>query len=170
MDRITALSERFASMLFADGYAHDQLDELLSEVDLGVVPVLWEDNLPQVAIEMHARHIPLLTSDLGGAQELGNCPDMVFRAGDTQDFAARIGAILDGAVSVDDYWRGAMAPYSMQDHLLELQAVYDSPARPIETLAPAKPRIEATESAEALADTAESHSALDLIGEDADPA
>ena len=46
----------------------------------GVVPVLWHDNLPQVAIEMHARHIPLLTSDMGGAQELGNCPEMVFAA------------------------------------------------------------------------------------------
>ena len=31
MDRLTALSDRFASLLFADGYAHDQLDELLSE-------------------------------------------------------------------------------------------------------------------------------------------
>lgn len=134
MDRITALSERFASLLFADGYAHDQLDELLAEVDLGVVPVLWEDNLPQVAIEMHARHIPLLTSDLGGAQELGACPEMVFKAGDAKDFAARMRAILNEKIDLEAYWKGAMAPYSMADHLGELMAVYQTPARPIRAL------------------------------------
>lgn len=134
MDRITNLSTRVASMLFADGYKHDELDELLSEVDLGIIPVLWEDNLPQVAIEMHARHIPLLTSDLGGAQELGNCPDLVFRAGDIGDFADRLKTVLDGEISTRKYWQGAMTPYSMADHIDELLTVYETPAREIETL------------------------------------
>ena len=134
MDRITALSDRFASVLFADGYAHDQLDDLLSGVDLGVIPVLWEDNLPQVAIEMHARHIPLLTSDLGGAQELGNTPEFVFKAGDSDDFTAKITAMLDGEIWLQDYWENAMAPYSMEDHLADLSAVYALPARSIETM------------------------------------
>ena len=134
MDRITNLSTRVASMLFADGYKHDELDELLSEVDLGVIPVLWEDNLPQVAIEMHARHIPLLTSDLGGAQELGNCRDLVFRAGDARDFADRLKLVLDGGISTRKYWEGAMTPYSMEDHIAELLEVYRAPARAIETL------------------------------------
>ena len=134
MDRITKLSERYLSVFFADGYAHDELDDLLGDVDLGVVPVLWEDNLPQVAIEMHARHIPLLTSDLGGAQELGNCNDLVFTAGDTKDFAAKLKTVLDGKISVKDYWTSAMAPYSMQDHLSELMRVYEAPARAIQRL------------------------------------
>ncbi len=131
MDRISRLSERFASVLFADGYSHDQLDDILAEVDLGVIPVLWEDNLPQVAIEMHARHIPLLTSDLGGAQELGNCPEMVFRAGDSKDFARRLRAVLDGRITSEEYWKNARAPHSMDEHLRELTAVYARPARPI---------------------------------------
>ncbi len=134
MDRITALSDRFASVLFADGYAHDQLDDLLSGVDLGVIPVLWEDNLPQVAIEMHARHIPLLTSDLGGAQELGNTPEFVFKAGDSDDFTAKVTAMLEGEVWLPDYWENATAPCSMEDHLRDLNAVYALPVRPIETM------------------------------------
>lgn len=131
MERITALTTRLASVEFADGYAHDQLDELLDDADLGVIPVLWEDNLPQVAIEMHARHIPLLTSDLGGAQELGRCADMVFKSGDTADFSKRLRAILDGKISLADYWAGAMAPQSMAEHLDELHKLYAVPARAI---------------------------------------
>lgn len=142
MDRITRLSDRFASVLFADGYAHDELDELLEHVDLGIIPVLWEDNLPQVAIEMHARHIPLLTSDLGGAQELGNTSDFVFKAGDSKDFIKKIKAMLNGEVWLEDYWKNAMAPYSMDDHIQELKNVYAQPARGIALMPSAPPEAE----------------------------
>ncbi|MFT4959088.1 MAG: glycosyltransferase involved in cell wall biosynthesis [Paracoccaceae bacterium] len=144
MDRILQLSETLASVQFADGYSHDQLDDLLDDVDLGLVPVLWEDNLPQVAIEMHARHIPLLTSNLGGAQELGNCPDLVYTAGDTKDFALKIANVLDGKVDMKSYWKSAMAPHSMADHLSELHQVYDAPVRAIELAALAVPKNKGT--------------------------
>ncbi|MCA0922771.1 glycosyltransferase [Pseudooceanicola nanhaiensis] len=129
-ERIARLSDQFRSVLHADGYSHDNLDELLSEVDLGVIPVLWEDNLPQVAIEMHARHIPLLTSDLGGAQELGNCSDFVFTAGDRRDFQRKINHILDGVTDPADYWRSAMAPKSMAEHVAELREIYTDGVTP----------------------------------------
>ncbi|MBT8408709.1 MAG: glycosyltransferase [Alphaproteobacteria bacterium] len=129
--RIERLSAHFASVRFADGYAHDQLDALLKDVDLGLIPVLWEDNLPQVAIEMHARHIPLLTSDMGGAKELGNAPDLVFRAGDKASFTARINAALSGEIDMHAYWARAMAPYSMDDHLKELLPVYRGKDAPV---------------------------------------
>ncbi|MFN7050649.1 MAG: glycosyltransferase, partial [Gemmobacter sp.] len=129
MRRITALVERFADVLYADGYSHDNLDDLLADVDLGVVPVLWEDNLPQVAIEMHARHIPLLTADMGGAQELADCPAMTFRAGSTDSFTERLAAILAGEVAAADYWARAQAPVSMAAHVDELLAIFrDDPA------------------------------------------
>ncbi|MEP1963725.1 glycosyltransferase [Tateyamaria sp.] len=152
MDRITALSDRFASVLFADGYAHNQLDELLSDVDLGVIPVLWEDNLPQVAIEMHARHIPLLTSDLGGAQELGNTAEFTFKADDSADFIRKIQAMLDGEVWLEEYWQNAMAPYSMDDHLRELKDVYAQPARPIALMASATPETNEDDDADPVED------------------
>ena len=125
VDRLTAMGDRFASVSFADGYTHDTLDDILAEIDVGVIPVLWEDNLPQVAIEMHARHIPLLTADMGGARELGACPDMVFRAGDRMDLMRRIRAILNGEVTSAGYWAGqVMTPVSMEGHLEDLRHLY----------------------------------------------
>lgn len=124
MARLKDLAPRLAALTYADGYAHDDLDRLLGPVDVGLVPVLWHDNLPQVAIEMHARHIPLLTADMGGAQELGNCPEMVFRAGDIAAFHARIAALLAGEVDMDAYWQGAMAPVGMTQHIEGLMGHY----------------------------------------------
>lgn len=124
MQAMAALAPRLAGLHHVDGYSHDELDTLLDGVALGLVPVMWEDNLPQVALEMHARHIPLLTSDLGGARELGNCPDLVFRAGDKADFAAALGRVLSEQVSAADYWRQARAPVDMEAHLAALWRVY----------------------------------------------
>lgn len=128
MAAMAALRPRLAGLDHRDGYTHAELDTLLEGVDLGLVPVMWEDNLPQVAIEMHARHIPLLCSDRGGAQELGRCPDLVFRAGDTGDFARAIAGVLEGRVTPADYWRTAMPPVDPDAHLTELLGLYRAAA------------------------------------------
>ena len=130
MTRLAALCDRLAGVTHVDGYDHDGLDSLLAKVDVGVVPVLWHDNLPQVAIEMHARHIPLLCADMGGARELGNCPRMVFPAGDVEAFGARIAALLDGHIDMAAYWRDARAPVTMAAHMAALAGHYaNGPSR-----------------------------------------
>ncbi len=93
-ERVKRMAHRFAAVSFHDGYTHADLPALLSRVDLGVVPVLWEDNLPQVAIECVGSGVPILTSDRGGARELLDCPDLVFRAGSRADLYARLRAVL----------------------------------------------------------------------------
>jgi glycosyltransferase involved in cell wall biosynthesis len=126
MAALAALRPRLAGLRHVDGYGHADLDALLADVDLGLVPVMWEDNLPQVAIEMHARHIPLLCSDMGGARELGNCPALVHCAGDAADFARALTAVLDGRVSPADYWRSARPPTDPARHVADLLAIYAS--------------------------------------------
>ena len=122
--RVRRLETHLAGVIYHDGYTHDDLDAVLDPVDVGVVPVLWHDNLPQVAIEMHARHIPLLTSDMGGASELGAQAGMVFTAGDIAALHGRIAALLAGQIDMQAYWRGAMAPVTMPAHLEDLMAIY----------------------------------------------
>lgn len=124
MARLRDLGRHLGALEHADGYGHADLDRLLAGVDLGLVPVLWHDNLPQVAIEMHARHIPLLTSHLGGAQELGNFPGLVFRAGDIEGFHDRIRAVLEGRVDQAAYWQTARPPVDMATHWQALEEVY----------------------------------------------
>ena len=124
MHRVDTLGKRLNNLRYFDGYSHDDLDNILDNVDVGVVPVLWHDNLPQVAIEIHARHIPLLTSDMGGAQELGNCPDMVFKSGDTNSFHTHIQALLSDQIDMESYWRNARAPINVETHIENLKTIY----------------------------------------------
>jgi glycosyltransferase involved in cell wall biosynthesis len=94
-ERLKSMAHRFASVTWYDGYTHAQLSQILAGVDLGIVPVLWEDNLPQVAIECVASGVPILTSNRGGARELLDCPELVFQAGSCRDFHDRLQGILD---------------------------------------------------------------------------
>lgn len=128
MRAMLSVLPKLASLRHVNGYTHDDLHDLLADVDVGLVPVQWEDNLPQVAIEMHARHIPILSSDRGGAQELGACPDLVFKAGDTQAFADALERILDGTITPAHYWANAKAPVDMPTHLDALLDLYQETA------------------------------------------
>ncbi|MHB1425186.1 MAG: glycosyltransferase [Gemmataceae bacterium] len=113
---IKRMAHRFASVAFHDGYTHTQLADMLSHIDLAVVPVLWEDNLPQVAIECVASGVPILTSNRGGAQELLGCRDLVFQAGSHADFHAKIRNILDNPALLSTALAGRCRLYTPSEH------------------------------------------------------
>ncbi|HET9500952.1 MAG TPA: glycosyltransferase [Marmoricola sp.] len=125
--RLEALSGRMRDILHINGYEHDELPSLLRGVDVGLVPVQWEDNLPQVAIEMVANGLPLVTSNRGGAQELGGTnSDFVFEATNRADFMRVLSRLADGEVSLDDYWADAVELVNMDMHYRRLTDLYRS--------------------------------------------
>jgi glycosyltransferase involved in cell wall biosynthesis len=119
--QIKRVAHRFASVTFYDGYTHAQLPELLSGVDLAIVPVLWEDNLPQVAIECVASGVPILTSDRGGAQELLDCRDLVFRAGSCRDLYAKLRDILADPTILESAIVGRTRLFTPHEHYERLR-------------------------------------------------
>jgi len=84
------LEEKFSSVTYIDGYSHDRLPLLLKGKHLGVIPVVWEDNLPQVSIEITAFGVPILASNLGGASELCDSDDFKFKGGDIKEFQKKL--------------------------------------------------------------------------------
>ncbi|MDD8662780.1 glycosyltransferase [Escherichia coli] len=123
--RIKELTKKFNKVIYSDGYNHTNIDQILKDVDLGIIPVLWEDNLPQVAIEMHCRKIPLLTSNLGGASELhGKNDAFTFSSGNQKDFLTKIYALVDQGYDRETYWNKALEPQSVEEHILNLLDIY----------------------------------------------
>ncbi len=123
-DRLKELESRFASLTYYDGYSHDQLDEILKDVHLGIVPPMWEDNLPQVAIEMKAKGVAVLASNLGGAKELSSAEEFVFKAGDREDFENAIRRLIGAPSLFEKYWQGQMKLVTMEEHLKQLEEIY----------------------------------------------
>jgi glycosyltransferase involved in cell wall biosynthesis len=124
-ERIEMLGKRLNKVFYTDGYTHEQLDEILRDADLGVIPVMWEDNLPQVAIEMVSHGVPILTSDLGGASELGNKAEFVFKNGDIGDFLNKLERLLNREIRLEAFWDDAMKLVTFDEHLKQLKASYN---------------------------------------------
>lgn len=124
-DQMNTVAKRFNSFVYYDGFDHKQLDNILVDVDLGIIPPIWEDNLPQIAIELHCRKIPLLCSDAGGASELhGQNENFIFVAGSVSSFVDKLKYLLTEKCSLTSYWNGALDPISMETHLHSLKKKY----------------------------------------------
>lgn len=149
-DRLKGVAYRFREMTLHNGYNHGSLDHLLQRVNLGIVPVLWEDNLPQVAIEMVSRGIPIVTSNRGGAQEIAGNPAFTFEADSIRSFCSKIGEIATGRLPLARFWEGPTRIVSMGDHIDDLLNYYrdvPAPREPIEPMAEPLAEIEAAGSA-----------------------
>lgn len=114
----------FKNVTFYNGYTHDEFEKILSNVTLGVIPVIWEDNLPQVAIEMVAHGVPILCSDAGGASELCSSPLFKFKCGDSKELKNRIEKLYLNKVLLKEYWSNHHGLVTMSQHMLDLEQYY----------------------------------------------
>jgi len=124
MQRLKRIAFKYQEIIIYDGYTHSTLSEILKGVNVGIVPVLWEDSLPQVAIEMVSNGIPIITSDLGGSAELSQCKKFVFKAGSKKQIEQVINGILDDPSSLKSYWDETLTPRTMSMHIDELFKLY----------------------------------------------
>ena len=123
-EKIRNVEHSYYSVEWVNGYTKDNQRELLSNVNLGIVPVMWEDNLPQVAIEQVALGVPILVSDLGGAQEICNNADFIFEAGNKEQFIEKLIDIYEHRDLLNDFWNTSMKLVTMQEHIQELERFY----------------------------------------------
>lgn len=114
----------FNSVKFYDGYSHKNLNSILSDVDLGIIPVLWEDNLPQVAIEMVASGTPILCSSFGGASELCRDESFKFKGGDREDFIRKLTTFVEQPELLNNFWKSNKKLVTMDEHIKELEELY----------------------------------------------
>lgn len=127
--RLSALRSKLSGLTVRDGYSHKELGELLVDVDLGVVPHLWEDCYPQVAVEFVCNGVPIIISNLGGAKEISSNPDFEFNAGSHTDLIKLIEKFANDKQNILSFWNKEPAIYSMDAHVDELLEHYGAPSR-----------------------------------------
>lgn len=119
------LSSRVNSFRYYDGYSKETQREIMLGCDISIVPVLWEDNLPQVAIESIMYGVPILVSDLGGAKELvSSDPRFTFKHDDVDDFLRKIRFFINDKNNLNIFWDINKPIPSMAGHVEELLSLY----------------------------------------------
>lgn len=124
MEKIYKLKPNYADIIVYMGYKREELPQILNDIQLGILPVLWEDNLPQIAIEMKANGIAVLSSDLGGAMELTISKEFVFKAGNIEDFIEKLTFIIKHPKILQEYWKKDQPLVTMKEHIHSLAEYY----------------------------------------------
>lgn len=124
MGRLRSLENRLAGLTIIEGYRQEELPKILAGMDLGIVPPLWDDALPQVAIEFICHGVPILVSDRGGSQEIAADPAFVFKAGKVDAFITKLQAILAAPELTRRFWQAPRPLRTMAAHVEELLSLY----------------------------------------------
>ncbi len=125
-DLIKPLSEKLNLLEIHDGYAFDNLPNILSGMNYGIVPPLWYDNAPQVVFEMMAMKVPVIGADIGGIPDFVKDMDngILFEPGDKIDLASKIEMIVNNR-ELESKFRKNIAPMKTPDqHAQELEEFY----------------------------------------------
>jgi glycosyltransferase involved in cell wall biosynthesis len=123
-ERLSAIRNRLGGLTVKDGYSHGELGELLADVDLGVVPNLWEDCYPQVAVELVCNGVPIIISNLGGAKEISSNPDFEFDVATRAGLIELINKFANDKQKLLSFWNKEPAIVSMDAHIDELLEYY----------------------------------------------
>ena len=121
---LRALAPRLARLEIQDGYKQAELPELLEDVDLGLVLPLWNDALPQVAIEFVCHGVPILVSDRGGQQELAADPAFIFKAEVSSDFWKTLAVLERDRSELHRFWSLPRPLRTNAEHVEELLEIY----------------------------------------------
>ncbi len=84
-------------VIFNGGFPNWEIDKVLGEIDVLVVPSIWYENSPLVIQEAFLKGRPVIASRMGGMQELvkDNVNGFLFTPGDPRDLASKMKMILE---------------------------------------------------------------------------
>lgn len=124
---IYTMLKNFRSVKVIQGYTHGDLPLIFKDCNLSLVPVLWEDNLPQIAIESVAYGVPVLASTAGGASELCGSELFKFEGGNAEELNSKIIHFLENPDDLGEYWKNHNGLVTMQMHWDDLRKYYNIP-------------------------------------------
>jgi glycosyltransferase involved in cell wall biosynthesis/GT2 family glycosyltransferase len=107
-------------------FAHSRLNEVLAEIDVLVVPSIWEENAPLVVQEAFLAGVPVVVSGHGGLAEAvrDGIDGLHFRPGDAADLGRALRRLADDPVLRRRLAAQAPRVPTMDEHIGGLTALY----------------------------------------------
>jgi glycosyltransferase involved in cell wall biosynthesis len=115
------------SIVFHGGFPHDQLGKVLSEIDVLIVPSLWQENNPRVIQEAFASKTPVVASDVGGISEFvkHEVNGLLFERSDENDLFRQMFRFIEEPDLIERLHNGISPVKNIETEVEELLVIYN---------------------------------------------
>jgi glycosyltransferase involved in cell wall biosynthesis len=114
-------------------YSRDELDSLLDEVDVGIIPSIWEEAYGYVGIEFLAKGIPVIANAIGGLVEYTRDGETGWlnRSSSSEELARIMHSVIDNPAEVEELNARIRAQRDsivkpLARHADEMDAIYEA--------------------------------------------
>jgi glycosyltransferase involved in cell wall biosynthesis len=122
----TLMAGKKTAIKFCGSFPHERLGEVLSEIDVLVVPSQWHENNPRVIQEAFASKTPVIASNVGGIAEFvqHEVNGLLFERGDVDDLAHQLRRIVEEPGLLERLRAGVPPVRTIEEEVTELEVIY----------------------------------------------
>jgi glycosyltransferase involved in cell wall biosynthesis len=126
LDRLKGLAADDPRIHFRGPFDHDQVWQVLAEIDVLVVPSIWHENTPLVIYEAHAAGVPVVATNLGGISEVvsDNVNGLLFEKGDARQLSGLLRKLAEDRAMVARLAAATKPPGTIAQHVDALESIY----------------------------------------------
>ena len=116
---------------FMGGYDNKDIAQVLSKIDVLVIPSIWYENSPLVIQEAFLAKIPVIASNIGGIPELVRDGEngLLFEPANSKDLYEKVKLILDNPQLIEELKANIHPPKSIEENAREVEMLYRDLAR-----------------------------------------
>jgi len=128
MDQLQKLSGGNESIVFRDTFPSDQLGQVLSTIDVLVIPSRWYENSPLVLLYALATKTPVIATDMKGMSEFvkNDFNGYTFNKDDANHLRAIMQHIVDNPAILKTLSRNADYSKDISDHASDVAGIYQA--------------------------------------------
>jgi glycosyltransferase involved in cell wall biosynthesis len=108
-------------------YDFNDIEDVLGDIDVIVVPSIWYENAPLTITTSHAYGIPVIASDVGGMAEMveDGVNGLTFKVGDASDLAKKISMFIEDSSLINKFSQNIQYPIRLEEEVLNMQRLYE---------------------------------------------
>lgn len=125
-EKVRKMSSKDKRIEMLGQYDFNDIDNVLKNIDVIVVPSIWYENAPLTITTSHAYGIPVIASDVGGMAEMveDGVNGLTFKVGDANDLAKKISLFIDDDSLIDKFSKNIQYPIRLEEEVLNMQRLY----------------------------------------------
>jgi len=115
------------NIIFKGAYDNNNINEVLNDIDVLIVPSIWYENAPLVIQEAFLAGIPVITSDIGGMAELvkDKVNGFTFKVGSSEDLMTTIKKISNNPIILNSLDNSRNSVVDIEDDAKEIIKIYE---------------------------------------------